>query len=311
MQKWNYSLDLIARVCQRKAFLTARYACHSSAKGTPRHEAFLLKKAVDPENWRGLLVHTVIHEKIAPALKQSRWPNFNEARDFASSLLDRQLAFSKAGLYRSTPKTKAENDYCILYADLRGEGLTAPEIARVKAEVLHSLNTLETCHQELLKRAVRAKWVLSEEEIRFRLDNKILVEAKPDLLFCEQGDGLVIIDWKAVESPNRNARSQLHNYAFAVLQCSRWPRLRVNNLELIEANLLSGDSSHFPVTEEDLDLIDDRIFTGAELLSSIFERPADDCRREDFAPTDSPNACTFCNVLEVCNGQALSQNNRL
>jgi len=307
MQKWNYSLDMTARICERKAFLMARYACHSSAKGTPRYEAFLLRKAVDPENWRGLLVHAVIHEKIAPALRQSRWPNFNEALDFASALLDRQLAFSKAGLYRSIPKTKAGNDYCILYADLRGEGLTVSEISQVRTEVLQSLNILETRHQELLKRAMRAKWVLSEEEIRFRLDDKIMVEAKPDFLFFERDGHLVITDWKAVESPNRNARNQLHLYAFAVLQCGRWPRLRVNDLELIEANLLIGDATRFPITEDDLDLTDDRIFAGTELLRPIFERGADDCRPEDFAPADSPNACAVCSVVEVCNGKALFQ----
>lgn len=310
MPKWSHSLDLTVRVCQRKAFLTARYASHSSTKGTPRHEAFLLKKAVDPNTWRGLLVHTVIQEKIIPKLQQSLWPDFNEAREFAAALLDRQLAFSHAGQYRATSKTKAGNDFCILRADLRGTGLTATEIAQVKTEVLHALDTLETQHHDLLERIRRAGLVVSEKEIRFPLDEQILLIAKPDLFFSEHDDRLVIVDWKAVESTHQNARSQLHLYAFAILQSGRWPQFHVVDTELLEVNLLSGTVTSFPLTAEDLDLTDERVFTGTELLRPLFARPTDDCLATDFAPAESPNACAFCSVLEICHEQTLSNRHR-
>lgn len=301
-QKWTHNLDVDVRTCERRVFLKSRYALHSCAKGSPRHESFLLKKAVDISNWRGRLVHSAIHEWVVPALRLRQWPDFDMVRREARALARRQALFSRSGEYRDPSRSTSDIDYCILRADFLGDGLSDAQIEQVASEVERAITVLEQSHARLLRRAQQARWVHSEKEIRFPLDEEIRVEAKPDLIFCERTMRGVIVDWKVWAGTRGTARAQLHAYAFAALRSDWWRELRVDNFELVEANLITGESLSYGVTEDDLDSVDDRIFVGAERLRPIFERPVERCEQEDFAPAGSPGACFYCPVKEVCNG---------
>lgn len=301
-QKWNHSLDDNVRTCARRVFYKDRYACHSSTKESARHEAFLLKQALDLPSWRGRLVHLVIKNWIIPSLQEQLWPDFNLARKSAVELVHSQAAFSRSGRYRNTTKTAAGNSYCVLRADLLGSGLANDQLEEIYTGVVDALTVLEHHHSEVLQRAQRARRVLAEKEIRFYLDEEILVEAIPDLIFCELNNRGIIVDWKVWEGTKGTARDQLHAYAFAALHCNWWREFSVDNFELIEANLITGDMTSYELKEAELDAVDDRIFTGVELLQPIFERKMSDCQAEDFPSADSPNACQYCRVLEVCNG---------
>ncbi|HYV06533.1 MAG TPA: hypothetical protein VFB82_18200 [Blastocatellia bacterium] len=195
--------------------------------------------------------------------------------------------FSRQEQYRNSSKSGANGDYCILRADLLGGGLTDEQIEVVSAEVERALTVLEQHHTKLLQRAQRARWLHSEKEIRFPLDEKIRIEAIPDLVFCEATNRAVIVDWKVWDGTKGTARDQLHAYAFAVVRSSWWKELRVNNLELVEANLISGEATPYAVTEDDLDSVDDRIFVGVERLRPIFERAVAACAQEEFGVLSS------------------------
>jgi hypothetical protein len=302
MTKWNHSLDVSARTCQRRVFLRSRYASHQSAKGSARHEAYLLKQALDLAAWRGRLVHLAAKNWVFSEIKQRQWPNFDMVRKLAVDLVYSQAAFSSSGLYRTSTKSAAADSYCVLRADLLGEGLTGQQLEAMCEGVVASLTVLEKRHAGLLNRARLAKWVDSEKEIRFHLDEEIMVEAIPDLIFCERNNRAVIVDWKVREEGTGTARDQLHTYAFAALYSGYFKEFQVDNIELIEANLVTGDAISYNVTESDLDSVDDRIFMGVELLRPVFERPVKLCRPEDFSPANSRGACEYCSVLEVCNG---------
>lgn len=309
MQKWTHSLDVDVRTCARRVFLKSRYALHSCAKGSPRHEAYLLKKALDIPNWRGRVVHKAIQDWVVPALQQREWPDFDLVRLQARELLLRQATFSRLKEYRDPRRLASEDDYCVLRADLLGDGLSNAQIDEVASQVERAITILEQSHAELLGRAQRARWVQSEKEIRFQLDEEIRIEATPDLLFCERTMRGVIVDWKVWAGTRGTARTQLHAYAFAVLRSNWWREFRVDNLEIIEANLITGEAINYGVTEDDLDSVDDRIFIGVDRLRPIFERPVERCEQEDFAPADSPGACIYCPVKEVCNGSFAATSN--
>ena len=51
---------------------------------------------------------------------------------------------------------------------------------------------------------------------------------------------------------------------------------------LIEAKLMSGERTIYPFSEDDLFDVDDRIFTGSQLLSPIYEKPVNKFVPEDF-----------------------------
>ncbi len=306
--KWTHSTDNNARACERKAFYTARYANPRAADGSPRREAFLLKQAIDISLWRGNLVHKTIEKCILPFLARGESPDFHRAREWMLDLVDINLDFSRRGNYRHVSKTNAGDAYCVLRADLCGAGISDCEVEEVKSSSIVALNNLEHKFSDLLSRAQLGKELKSEKEIRFSLDGRILVEAILDLIFFEPPDKVVIVDWKAGFNPNANAREQLFVYAFAFLKCGWWAALDCKNIELVEANLMTGDSYRYEVIEDDLADVDDRIFAGSQLLERVFEKPAKESSPEDYSPAESPGTCQWCVVKEMCNGNLLRKN---
>jgi hypothetical protein len=307
MVKWNYSLDNVVRKCQRQAFLRNRFACPTATKGSLRHEAFLMKQALDLSAWKGRLVHAAIDQWVIQELKQKRWPNFDHVKNQALDLVTKQREFSQQALYRQFSKKAAAGKYCVLRADYYSMQLTHDKIEEVKDGVASALDVLQHNHRSLLERMLKARRLENEKEIRFNLDNVILIEATPDLIIFEPGGRWVIVDWKVWENPHGSARDQLHAYAFAALQCGWWPELRIDGLELIEANLITGEAKPHRFTEDDFDMVDDRIFTGSELLRPIFESDTNSCGPDDFASAESPNVCQWCPVKEVCSGKPSSK----
>lgn len=302
MSKWSHSLDVMVRTCARRAFLRSRFASSTARKGSPRHRAFLLAQGLELPAWHGRLVHAAIDEWVIPALKKRTWPDFEWVQEQAVALVDRQAEFSRIGRYLEVSKNSDKLNYCVLRADLLGEGLSGEQLEETKRAVIAALEVLEDNHIDLLGRVRHARWVESEKEIRFHLDEEIFVEAIPDLIFYDAEKRGVIVDWKLWDDTGGTAREQLFAYAFAACRCGWWLELRPQNMELIEANLISGELARYEVTEDDFDDVDDRIFTGTEQLIPIFEKPAGDSSPAEFAPAEGPGACQHCSVLEVCNG---------
>lgn len=303
MSKWSHTRDVMVRTCPRRFFYTSRFASPTARKGSSRHKAFLLSKALDLSAWRGRIVHSII-EEIIPDLKKRIWPDFDQLKKRASDRVLRQVEFSRTAKYLTVSKSSDKENYCVLRADLLGDGLTNEQIEETIHCVKTAISILEEHHLDLLARIRSAQWAFPEKEIRFHLDEHVLVEAIPDLIFYGSGKG-VIVDWKLWDRTAGTARDQLYAYAFAALNCGWWPELRISNLELIEANLVTGDRLTYPISDEDLDEVDDRIFTGMDQLGAVFEIPVDGCIPETFAPAEGPGACQHCSVLEVCNGSFL------
>jgi hypothetical protein len=305
MSKWSHSLDVMVRTCPRRAFYRSRFASATARKGSPRHRAFLHAQALELPAWRGRLVHAAIHEWVVPALKKRTWPDFEWIQEQAVALVSTQAEFSRTGKYLEVSKNLAKINYCVLRADLLGDGLTGEQLEETKQGVIAALEVLEDHHIDLLGRARHARWADSEKEIRFKLDEEIFVEAIPDLIFYDSNKRGVIVDWKLWDNTGGTAREQLFAYAFAACKCGWWPELQPQNMELIEANLISGEQTCYDITEDDFEDVDDRIFIGTDQLIPVFEKPANDSSPEEFAPAEGPGACQHCSVLEVCNGSYL------
>jgi hypothetical protein len=304
MPKWSHSLDVMVRTCRRQVFYRSRFASPTARKGSPRHKAFLLSQALDLPAWRGRVVHSVINEMLIPALRKRMWPDFEWLQEQAANLVTQQAEFSRTAKYLDCSKSSDRLHYCVLRADLLGDGLPADQLEESKKSVMAAFEVLEEHHLDLLGRVRSARQAFSEKEIRFNLDDRVLVEAIPDLLFFEAGKS-VIVDWKLWDHTGGTARDQLYAYAFAICNCGWWPQARPENVELIEANLVTGDRVTYSVSQDDLDDVDDRIFTGMDHLGPIYERPVGGTIPGLFEPAGGPGACQHCSVLEVCNGSFL------
>jgi hypothetical protein len=241
---------------------------------------------------------------LIPALRKRMWPDFEWLQEQASDLVTQQAEFSRRARYLDCSKSSDKLHYCVLRADLLGDGLSDEQLEDTKKGVRSAFDILEEHHLDLLGRVRSARQAFSEKEIRFNLDDLVLVEAIPDLIFFEAGKS-VIVDWKLWDHTGGTARDQLHAYAFAVCKCGWWAQAHAGNVELIEANLVNGHRATYSITEDDLDDVDDRIFTGMDQLGPIYERPVVGTVPGIFAPASGPGACQHCSVLEVCNGSFL------
>lgn len=300
--KWTHSSDNNVRACHRRAFYISRFAHWSGADGTPRREAFLLQQAIDVPLWRGNLVHKTIERCVLPMIKKGENPDFDVARAWLLQLIEKQAEFSRLAKFREQSRNESKDVYCVLREDLCGDGVTPEQMAEVTETSLLALSNLETSFSDLLRRAKYAKDLAVEYPIRFKIDDQIRMEAIPDLIFFEVGKGAAIVDWKAGFNPNANAREQLHVYAYAVLRSGFWAALTHKEIELIEANLVTGERFEYRVTEDDIDDVDDRIFTGAQQLEPIVTSSIKDYRPEDFEAAQSPGSCEHCVVRGICDG---------
>ena len=306
MRKWNHSLDLMIRTCERRVFLRSHFGCSTARKGSPRFRAFLVGQALDLPAWRGRLVHAAIHEWIIPPLRKGIWPDFHQVQTQTVELAAKQAEFSNLARYEHESANATGLEYCVLRDDLLGDGLSNEHFEETKTAVTAALNVLEEEHLDLLARVRKARKAYSEKPLRFKLDDDIFIEAIIDLMLCEPNGRCLIVDWKLWENTEGTARDQLQAYAFAVTASGWWPELKVDRFELVEANLINGDRTTYSASDEVLEEVEDRIFNGVDKLTRVFERPADDCSPMDFAIADSPGACQQCSVLEVCNGSVIS-----
>lgn len=300
--KWNHNLDRIVRMCLRRVFYSARYAHWGGDANSPQRQVFLLKQALDLDAWRGKIVHSAIQRRVIPSLQKNELPDFSTVQDWTMELVDRQSEFSRREQYNRLSKTVAGDDYCILEADYRGKGVNNEEVERVKKEIREALENLEDFSIRLLIRARKAVKLEGEKAIRFDLDERIRLEAILDMIFQEDDNRVVIVDWKIGDPLTGNARDQLFAYAYAVVKSGWYGRLLSEDIELIEANLLTGEQIKHTFTDEDFADVDDRIFTGSQLLRPIYEHSVKDSIPEDFAPAESPGSCEGCPVKEICNG---------
>lgn len=304
--KWSHSLDNSVRACARKAFLVGSYANPRASDGKPRREAFLVKQASDVARWRGNLIHLAIERCLLPALKKGENPNYEGTQRWLDALIESQANFSKAGKYRAYSREKGGISYCILRSDLLGSGTTAAEIEEVKETSLIALNNLRDKFSDLFERIKNATKFEVEKAIRIKLDDRIRIEAIPDLII-EENEKITIVDWKAGLNFNAHAREQLYVYAYAVFFSGWWQNTTIENIELLEANLMTGNLFSYPVDEDNLSDVDNRIFTGSQLLEPIYEKSAEESSFTDFASAQSPGTCEWCAIKEICNGKILPQ----
>jgi len=301
MIKWSNSRDNDARTCERRAFLKYRYASATATKEWRRFRAHLLKRAVDPTTWAGNVAHHVISSLIVPQA-QERGGHFDVDQAIRASLdlIDKQFEFSGQRQFETCSRSQAGSAYCVLKSHLYDDGES--ELAKETAIDLCSrgLLNLARSHHDLLEKTSKAAQVYTEKEIRIRLDADLMVEAILDLLLFNRSRHALIVDWK-LWGHGGFAGDQLLVYAYAVLKCGWWPDLVLDRISVLEANLLTGEKATIQPTAEDLAMVDDRIFTGAERLERIFQNPdVADVDERLFAPASRPGACLKCQVAEVC-----------
>lgn len=294
----NFSSDMVLRVCERRWFLSSVVAHPTAKKERIRRDAHILRLLTTPPAWAGNIIHATLEDKILPAVRAGQNPDVTDALTYAHTLLERQAQFSQQRRYKAISKTKAGRDFCALFADEYGQGLTQDERTDTERRVTTALLNIPKMHSLWpVIHSASEYWI--ENSFRVRLDGAVL-EAKPDLVL-RSGRAVTIVDWKSWTSLTADPGEQLHFYAHTLQHYWSRQSLRVGDFTLLGVNLLEGRIIPVHCTEPGLDAVDDRIFEFRERTDALLcGRSWSDVPLRALGAPRGADTCTYCKFVSIC-----------
>jgi hypothetical protein len=115
MIEWSISKSKLFTKCQRKWYY---YTLVASATSTDllRKQAHQLKQLQSISAWRGTIVDNVIQHFVVPEIKKHNIPPQEGVLNFASELMDRQIAFGKQKKHLCEEISKSKcPDFCAFF----------------------------------------------------------------------------------------------------------------------------------------------------------------------------------------------------
>ena len=218
--RWSYSASRSFRQCQRQWFFK-NVVANARAKDPFRKRAYLLSKLQSISAWRGSIVDNVISNTIIPNINRRSPITLNDAKTYARSLFDRQLAYARRHpLGDLALKVSQEgDDFAVLYPMEYGGELPEHEIERAWGEVETALENL--FRMEDIKQILKSSdYVVAQRALQYKLMDGVTVLAYPDAIaFRRSKPPPVIIDWKVHAFGMNDAWLQLAIYAIALSRC--------------------------------------------------------------------------------------------
>ncbi len=298
---WSFSTDSRMRRCERQLFLADIAAWHN-ARDPLRRESFLLSQLKSLEAWRGLIVHQTIQTLVVPRWQNRQAVQWDEIIGGARSLAERQFDFSSNRRYREPgmSKTKAQGDYCALFAHEFDIPLSEDQLKTTQDAVEKALRKLSTLNDFLRhvegRNYYRPELALSTEY------NGVRIKGQIDLIFGGSYGHYGVVDWKDYETPSSSdARRQMSLYAWLLCRSQQWPVSDPRNIELWEVKIGEPAVVFHTIDQTAFDELEDFIYRSTEGLRALcgdgIYQPSD---LENFGHTENPNSCRFCSYRNIC-----------
>jgi hypothetical protein len=273
-------------------------AWHNSREAD-RREAYILKQLRGLDQWQGNVVHEGLEHFFVPSLKPGPAITCDELVERTCSLAREQFQFSEKQIYKQDGTTKSGSGRTFLALREHEYGIPVSE-----ADLQGVFDTINRCYQVLYSQErfmsflLSGEWYEPEGLLNVHVDG-VSISAKLDLVMGYRRTKLCIVDWKIGESQTADYSRQLRIYALVALK--RWPRYRVTDLLLVEANLLQGKLLKHSVREEELTEIRDFIYTSWAAIQALAgDHKYDSQEIADYGYANSPFSCEYCNFERLC-----------
>jgi hypothetical protein len=305
--RWSVSSSKIFQQCPRKWYYRTIFA-DSDSENPDRAEAYILKQLQSVHAWRGKVVDQVISSFIVPKMNRKEVVGPKEVLSYADRLIDTQLAFAKARLYRNGVK-KDRFDYCALFELEYGVELSDAMVQTAREEAKTSLTTLlgSALMGEI---AQNGTYLVSQRQLQFQYAG-VSVSCTPDLIIFFENKPPLIVDWKVLVSYHQEHWLQLGIYAVALSRVKRhkdfpekWSEASSDplNIRLLEFQLLRNRQIEYTLAKEDITEIEDYIFDSSarmlQLVNGGAKRPEE---HVGFVPTTRyPETCYRCAFRSIC-----------
>ncbi len=292
---WSKSRHDVLRRCPRKYYFEY-YAFWEGWLGDapPRtREIYVLKNLATLPAWIGQKVHNCIDHTI----QNLRWgqPGLGVDRvvDVTLKRMRQEYVSSWHGRYRQRPKS------CALFEHEYGTGRGEDDWRDAAKQVEQCLRTFygSAVYERLLE-LPRQAWLEAEEWAHFFLDG-VKVWVKLDCAYRDEGERVIIYDWKTGKRLTEDTSLQLSCYA--LYASHRW---RADPAAVVarEYNLYHDDEREFPVRPEDLESTLTRMRASFDDMRAVLEDAENNVplAEEQFVRTEDPRRCGTCKFLKVC-----------
>lgn len=177
--KWSISSSKTFFQCPKKWYLTTFFA-NSRSDNPQRVEAYLLKHLTNMYAWRGRLVDQVITTFIVPRLNKGDQLEKSEVLSFAKRLMESQLDFAKARMYRDLTNKVTAYNYCALLELENDCSLDEKSIDKINNEIEESLVNL--LNSRLFTKLVeKGLYFVAQRTLQFNFSN-MTIKCTPDLI---------------------------------------------------------------------------------------------------------------------------------
>ena len=313
--EWSYSGSKTFYRCQRRWYFQNVVAnSHPKAKNQLRREAHLLSQLQSLEAWRGSIVDRVLEKELIRPLDNVK--DFSEQRlwKYARELFDDQLRFARKFRSREPgmSKTKAGDQYASLYDVEYGIGLDERRLEQAWEDVKLALaNVLSS--EQIMNALRQADQLVAQRTLYLREDD-FIVKAIPDVIAFYEDAPPLIIDWKVQTTGLRDYWLQLACYALALTRSEPHKdfyfillgQYAPSDLRLVEFQLLLPHLRWYSLTNEDVEVVEEYIFTSANgMLLSLGDDGVDVIRPFEFSVTQHAQHCQTCPFQKMCGADIL------
>jgi hypothetical protein len=304
--EWSISKSKIFAKCPRKWYYYAMVA-NPRSNDPLRKEAYHLKQLQSVFAWRGSLVDSVIQHFLVPEIRKHNLPSEEKVLEYASQLMEKQIAFGQQKKHLCDEVTKSTTDgYCAFFDIEYGQGLAEADLQKAKEDVAFSLKNL--LHSEFLKDIVENNlYTIAQRELGFQLDADIQITATPDMVVFFKDRPPTIVDWKVHAFGNTEAWLQLGIYAIALCKTkphkdfpNGWERLP-SNIRLIEFQLLKNFQREYSIKPEDIVDIEDYAYESSLQMKRVVNgKKYPELDAAPFQTARSPGDCEKCQFKKLC-----------
>ncbi|GEM_PF-4079986 len=297
----SFSADATLRICERRWLLSAVIA-HPTAKDALRREAHCLRQLAHPAAWAGKVVHSILERSIIPMIRSGKPLDGLHLIDDARELLRKQEDFSRRRLYRTTAKATAPDDFCALFADEYGIGLTEADRKEAEDRVTLALSNAVRL-DELWSDVRNAAIIYPEYPFRVNLASAVL-EAKPDLVLIS-GSTATVIDWKCRTSLRADPSDQLRFYAYVLDRYWQNRKRRPEDFRLQAVDLFTPSFVEVSCEPKHFDEADDRVTEFLEHSLDLLDgRRWEDIPLRSLRGPRNPGTCESCKFRGICRDTA-------
>jgi len=296
---WSKSRMDIFNECTRKYYLHYYGSWGGWENNAPDdvRRLYVLKQLKNRWMWAGEVVHDCLQRTLDDLHRGIKPLPPEQILELTRKLMRSDFRSSREGLYRHNPKSCAlfEHEYQLPVSREQWKAL-AEQVQLALSNFFHS----STCKTILSLPPQQIEEI--EQFSSFELEG-FKINVKLD--FCySQGGQIYIYDWKTGKA---SQGSELQLVCYALYAQSRW-QVDFTKCKLIEYNLAVDKLSQFFISLRILEDVRNRILESARQMQQLLaDKRHNIAREEDFAKTEQPNACKYCNFLRVCRPELMTQ----